>query len=277
MDNLIKNTAKLCSLTYNSQQINKELFISRPYYLSNNESFFYKCIEEPHFYSSHNDCQVYTCKYDKTLCISFRGTESIEDIFTDLNISRVPMDLNFPIDLKESLYVHNGFLKQFESVKLNIEQEIIEYYINLNKQSNNTNEDENKIIFSGHSLGGALATIASLYFKLKYKELNICCITFGSPRVGCNDFVKVFNQEINSSYRFVNDNDPIPCFPTAWRFKHVKGLHWLNKDKIIKEMIPWRFYRFIKNLFLSFFNLGGYNTLNDHSCDEYIKDLEICF
>lgn len=272
MENLIKNIAKLCSLTYNPPQINKELFISQPYYLKNNESFFYKCIEEPNFYSSHNDCQVYTCKYNKTLCISFRCTEHIEDIFTDLNISRVLLNIDFPSNLKKNLYVHNVFLKQFESVKLNIEQEIIEYYINTDKKDKSVKE--NKIIFSGHSLGGALATIASLYFKLKYKELNIICITFETPRVGCNDFVKLFNQEITNSYRFVNDNDPIPGFPTAWRFKNVKRLHRLNNDKIMKELKPWRFYIFIKNLFLSFFNLGGYNSLNGHDC---IKDLEICF
>lgn len=269
MNKIIKEISKLCSLTYNPPQINKELFISRPYYEKNNECFFYQCKEEPHFYSSNEDCQVYVCKYDNILCISFRGTESIEDIFTDLNISRVPIEFDFPLDLKEDLHVHRGFLTQFESVKLNIDQEIVEYYI---KNTNNK-----KIIFSGHSLGGALATIASLYFKLKYKELDISCITFGSPRVGCKDFVGVFNNTIENSYRFVNDNDPIPCFPTAWRFKHVNGLHWLNKDIIVNEIKVWRFYRFIKNLFLSFFNLGGYNSLKDHSCNEYITDLEIVF
>ena len=25
------------------------------------------------------------------------------------------------------------------------------------------------------------------------------------------------------------------------------------------------------------FNLGGYNSLKDHNCNEYVKDLEICF
>jgi hypothetical protein len=269
MNNIIKEISKLCSLSYNSPKINKELFTSRPYFFNKNECVFYQCQEEPHFYSTKKDCQAYVCKFDNILCISFRGTESIEDILTDLNISRVPIEFDFPLNLKEDIHVHRGFLNQFNSIKLNIDQEIIEYYI---KDSNTK-----KIIFSGHSLGGALATIASLYFKLKYKDLDISCITFGSPRVGCKDFVKLFNKQIENSYRFVNDNDPVPCIPTAWRFKHVKGVQWINKDKIVHEIKVWRFYRFIKNLFLSFFSLGGYNSLIDHSCDEYIKDLEIVF
>lgn len=278
MNNLIKNTVKLCSLTYNTPRINKDLFYSRPYYINNNESIFYDILDEPHFYSSNKDCQVYICKYNNLLCISFRGTESIDDIFTDLNILRTQINFDFPNDLKTNIHVHNGFLNQFESVKDYLDQEIVEYYIkNINNNKENKKKNENKIIFSGHSLGGALATIASLYFKLKYKELNVTCITFGSPRVGCNDFVKLFNKEIKDTYRFVNDNDPIPCLPTVWRFKHVNGLHWLNKNKIEKEIIVWRFYRFVKNLLLSYFNLGGYNSLKDHNCNEYVKDLEICF
>ena len=284
MNELIKATAKFCSLTYNSPIINKELFTSRPYYINKNESFFYQCKEEPHFYSTNKDCQAYVCKYENTLCISFRGTESIDDIFTDLNITRVPIEFDFPLDLKEELHVHKGFLKQFESIKLNIDQEIVEYYIKDIKDIKEIKDIKNikdinpkKIIFSGHSLGGALATIASLYFKLKYKELDISCITFGSPRDGCKDFVNFFKKKKKKSYLFVNDNEPIPCIPTAWRFKHVKGIHWINKDMIMNEIKAWRFYRFIKNLVLSFFNLGGYNSLNDHNCNEYVKDLEIVF
>ena len=105
---------------------------------------------------------------------------------------------------------------------------------------------------------------------------NKKCLVIGRGKTGIS-VVKLFNQQIENSFRFVNDNDPVPCIPTAWRFKHVKGIKWINKDKIVHEIRVWRFYRFVKNLFLSFFSLGGYNSLNDHSCDEYIKDLEIVF
>ena len=62
-------------------------------------------------------------------------------------------------------------------------------------------------------MGGALATISSLAFSLKYPDLNIACITFGSPRVGDSIFATYFNKIVKESYRFVNDNDPVPCIP----------------------------------------------------------------
>ena len=84
--------------------------------------------------------------------------------------------------------------------------------------------------------------------------------------------VSYFDERITNSIRYVNDNDPIPCIPTRWRFKHVKGLQWLNQDNIQNEIQAWRFYRFLKNTLLSFVGLG-YNACDDHKCDHYISDI----
>ena len=54
---------------------------------------------------------------------------------------------------------------------------------------------------------------------------------------------------------------------------HVKGCIWLYEDKVLNEIKVWRGYRFIKNTFLSLFGYG-YNPSNDHSCEEYCKDLK---
>ena len=62
------------------------------------------------------------------------------------------------------------------------------------------------------------------------------------------------------SYRFVNDNDPVPCLPSRLRYKHVNGCKWLYQDKILSETKGWRFYRFLKNTFLSLFGYG-YNRI----------------
>ena len=103
--------------------------------------------------------------------------------------------------------------------------------------------------------------------------MEVDCITFGSPRVGNPKFAKYFNKVINRSYRFVNDNDPIPCLPTAWRYKHVKGCKWLHHDEVKNEITGWRGWKFIKNYVLSFFGYG-YDASKDHSCAEYIHDLD---
>lgn len=258
-----------------------------------------------------NDCQVYTTKYSNgkknTLLVAFRGTESGRDILTDLNIFTSELQLpefsiyHYPLFHQEELRyrwdndikVHSGFNNQFLSVKEPLEN-TIDNFMNQHFQDNpiwgkqyqngdesdgnlmkNNDIDANpSIIFTGHSLGGALATLSSLYFKCKYPEAEVSCITFGSPRAGCSEFTKLFNDNIEESYRFVNDNDPVPCVPLAWRFKHVKGCKWLYQDKIMNEIGVNRLWRFIKNSILNLFGLGGYNAAGDHSCSGYVYDLQ---
>lgn len=255
---LILDLARLSSLCYQPKDEIECLYKNkRPYPKLENACVFNSLEECPTLYKSEDDCEVLLCKHEnQSLVVAFRGTSSREDVLTDLSISRVELALsglsqpNLPL-------VHSGFHEQFFSVNDKIEKEI---------------EENEEIIFCGHSLGGALATIGSLYYSFLYPDKDIACVTFGSPRVGDSRFVELFDERIEKSIRFVNDNDPIPCVPTRWRFKHVKGLQWLNQDQIEDEIQVWRFYRFLKNTVLSVVGYG-YNACDDHKCDYYIKDL----
>ena len=162
------------------------------------------------------------------------------------------------------MLVHDGFLDQFNEVVYDIETNIKNYL--------SSNKTKKKIVFTGHSLGGALATLASCYFAIVFRDASINCVTFGSPRVGCSNFTNTFNKYCNKSYRFVNENDPVPSLPSSWRFSHVKGCNWINNDKNLNEILPWRFWRFFKNYCLSFIGYG-YNAIEDHYCSNYIENL----
>ena len=227
------------------------------------------CKNSPHLIKSNKrsgeDCQVYTTNYNNSLIFSFRGTESKQDILTDLNIKRIKLPL-YNFNVEDQPLVHDGFYDQFITVRDNIDNIIIEYI-------NNDDNIEKNIVFSGHSLGGALATISSLYFGVMYSGIPISCITFGSPRVGCELFANLFNKVVNKSLRFVNDNDPVPCLPSSLRFKHVNECVWMNEDIIKKEINVWRFWRFCKNSFLNIFGYG-YFALGDHSCINYVNDID---
>tara|TARA_B100001093_G_scaffold306156_1_gene292194 strand:- start:148 stop:978 length:831 start_codon:yes stop_codon:yes gene_type:complete len=265
---ILKDMAKLCSLSYKKQSEMNGLFGIRPF--CNNEHPLYLCKNTPklHVSSDKNDCQVYTTLYDNKFIAVFRGTESGRDILTDLNMARMPMDLDH-IEKNKRPWVHWGFLRQFRTVddKINI---AIKEYIN-NKEI----EDKDKnIIFCGHSLGGALSSLACVEFSQKYKDskIPIHSITFGSPRVGSKYFAKLFNKNVQTSYRFVNDNDPVPLMPTPVRYSHVNGCVWLYEDLVLNETSTWRWWRFVRNFFLSFCG-NTYNPLIDHKCDSYITDL----
>ncbi len=62
-------------------------------------------------------------------------------------------------------------------------------------------------IFTGHSLGGALATIAGV---VAYPDL-VC--TFGAPRVGSSEFHQL--KQAKTTWRLVNEMDLVPRLPTA--------------------------------------------------------------
>ena len=256
--------AKLCTISYQESDIIKEHFLARPFNKTDYYSVFYNCNKIPKLYAKGNDSEMYTCDYDNKLSIIFRGTESMRDVLTDLNIIQVDMNLeNFYDETPPE--VHWGFYNQFKELKPDLDKIINDY----------KSDDENKeIVFAGHSLGGALATIASVNYSYNNPNLSVNCITYGSPRVGDQQFADIFNKNVKNSFRFVNDNDPIPCIPTSWRFRHVKGCQWLYQDQVMNEIKVWRGWRFFKNYLLSFVGYG-YDSSKDHSCDNYCKDMDI--
>ena len=68
---------------------------------------------------------------------------------------------------------------------------------NLNKMRE-INDKDYQVIFTGHSLGGAIATISSFYYIKKYKfEAENILITFGQPKVGN----ELFAKELTNNFR----------------------------------------------------------------------------
>ena len=68
------------------------------------------------------------------------------------------------------------------------------------------------VIFCGHSLGGAVASIASIRLKVekaRYKlSGSVKCITFGAPLFGDEQLRK--SIDCQNMYHFVCNNDPVP-------------------------------------------------------------------
>ena len=219
--NILRDFAKLCNLSYLSKEEVQENFSSRPFNKEDHFSVFYNCDESPKLYSRGRDSQMYVCKYNGILSITFRGTESMRDVLTDLNIIQVKMPIKHMIEKDQP--VHWGFYNQFKELKPDLD-EIIEKY------RDETNSLNKEIVFSGHSLGGALATISALNYGMEYPDTQVNCVTFGSPRVGDEKFAKYFNIIVKNSYRFVNDNDPIPCIPTG-DISMLKGAFGCMKTK----------------------------------------------
>lgn len=69
----------------------------------------------------------------------------------------------------------------------------------------------NKIVFCGHSLGGALAQLAAAEYAGPAPPLPVYVVTYGAPKVGDDNFASLFQSYLsNTSYFFANQYDPVP-------------------------------------------------------------------
>ena len=181
---------------------------------------------------------------------------------SDGTIIRVPMDLPSIVDKKRPK-VHWGFLRQFRSLQEFIVNDILDYIIDYGTNI--------QIVITGHSLGAAQASLASLYFSLLYPSSCVYCYTFGSPRVGHTTFTKLFKKNIKEHKRFVNEDDPVTMIPFAIRFIHLPNLYYIDESNHIYRTKKGRWMTMIRDLLLSI--CGRENPVKDHDCQHYNRKL----
>jgi predicted lipase len=126
----------------------------------------------------------------------------------------------YPYD--NNIGLEKGFYNLFKSMK----NEIYENVNNISKKY-----DTQQILITGHSLGGAIATLLS--FDILYNNLNydIKLITFGSPRVGNQHFVENFNKYNIYSKRITHYYDIVPHLPQQFlNYRHISQEIWYNEE-----------------------------------------------
>ena len=143
---------------------------------------------------------------DGFMVLSFRGTEatSVKDIKSDLKAKMVGCETQGKI--------HSGFKEAYGKVELDVQEKI-----------NSIDEYKTKPLFiTGHSLGGALATVAAK--KLEHSGGIAACYTFGSPRVGDDQWIADMKTPV---YRLVNAADCVTMMPPGTML--ISSLCWIAK------------------------------------------------
>lgn len=155
------------------------------------------------------------------ILVSFRGTELVNlwEVFHDSQLHRRRVKFG-----KESHLIHSGFITEYEESKESLKKALSE-----------TSPDK-PIIFSGHSLGGAMANIAALDFATNKvmgdREVG-GVITFGAPRVLSHRAASLYTRLglSEKSVRVVQKGDPIPELAPFSLFKHTGKEVLINEPK----------------------------------------------
>ena len=153
--------------------------------------------------------------YDHTLWIGFRGSSNIQNWINNVQFSFVCPYTSPTICVEKGFYTI--YTNMYEDI-----HKVIEKYTQYTQC----------IIFTGHSLGGAIATLFA-YDMVKQNNKNIHVITFGSPRVGNEEFVQDFitMQDTNASYRITHKYDIVPHVPQEFLgYLHIPHELWYYED-----------------------------------------------
>lgn len=93
------------------------------------------------------------------------------------------------------------------------------------------------IVCTGHSLGGALATLAAVDLP---GSAPTHAYTYGSPRVGFADFANCYDDTVATTVRVVHADDIVPTVPSGALFQHVRGeLRLLDDGSVVGPVRNW--------------------------------------
>jgi hypothetical protein len=153
----------------------------------------------------------------------FRGSHSIKNFIQDIQFLKSDMEL----DGLDGVYIASGFYKAYMALADRIAISLD------NILANNPGIDQ--IYISGHSLGGAISSIAAIDLKQRLGYNVVGSYTFGSPRVGNVDFSELYQKLVGNTKRFTNNADIVPHLPPIlFGFRHVLRESWLNGTVIIE-------------------------------------------
>ncbi|MCK5726036.1 MAG: lipase family protein [Thiotrichaceae bacterium] len=194
--------------------------------------------------------QAYSFANEVNIIIACRGTEPNEwnDLKADMDATKA---------VAETIgRVHRGFKKEVDDLWPLLEKMLI--------------SNTRKLWFTGHSLGGAMATICAgrcLLSHINTVPEQLC--TFGSPRVGNKRYINYANIDY---YRWVNNNDIVTRSPPAWMgYRHTGTEMYLNSEGKLKKLNSAQRSADLWKGFVMGLKKKEIDHFSDHSINRYIQ------
>lgn len=198
---------------------------------------------------SNDGAEMLVAKNKNQLWFAFRGTQPSElnDVLADLNMIKSTAMAGGK--------VHSGFQKEVNDLWMDVVNEI---------DNNSQLKNPREVYFTGHSLGGAMATIAAT----RHKPVGL--YTFGSPRVGGPKFIKNIKCD---HLRVMNNNDIVCRIPPAWLgFRHHGTMIYFDRFGKLAAKPTWSdmFYGILN----SWKRWKFFDGITDHGMPHYVKAIK---
>ncbi|KAF7627259.1 Lipase_3 domain-containing protein [Meloidogyne graminicola] len=166
---------------------------------------------------------------DKAIILSFRGTSSFTQLILESSEIVFKTQTEWPIGGKVATYFTEIYLQLTSEGLINSVLNLIKIYSNY------------ELWVTGHSLGGALASLAAAEIcstKLILAQ-KIKLITFGQPRTGDWVWAAAIDQLLPYyNYRVVNHRDVIVHLPIRYfeGYQHYRTEIWYNNGMDIDDI-----------------------------------------
>ena len=200
-------------------------------------------------------------KIEGNLVVAFRGTASISNILTDLNTSNLLSDAENEINQYElfknrmdnlGVKAHQGFIKVLTESRLPKRltdesyigaRNAIPLYEVIREEIDKYNGTVNSVILTGHSLGGAIATLFYFLYQTDNRnedKINMRMISYGSPRVFYTESKDAVESVCSNSIRVFNSRDIVTYVPfhSGMRLSNiVSGYSHIGKGLCLDEVL----------------------------------------
>ena len=187
----------------------------------------------------------YGCAYvtPGTVYVCIRGTDSWTDWIS--NLSAILRDTWY------GLRAHRGFTHGARATRYNV-MKIVSLHT------------EKRIVFCGHSRGGAIALLLAIAAEHQYPETIVQCVTFGQPRVSNKSMIR---ERFHGEYIRVQNGSDFVCRYPKLGYSHGGTCLYIAVNGK-KSVNPSQYIRWKDRLFNIF------SRYSAHSMNEYIRGLK---